>query len=56
MPNGSYASIEHCEVYPAHKTLGTMACPSGKCNGMINSMKAQAQGWIDQVILAKMTR
>lgn len=56
LPDGSSATIEHCGVDQAHKTLGTMTCPSGKSDAMIAHMKERAQGWIGQAISAKLPR
>ncbi len=56
LPDGTVAPIEHCGVDEAHKTLGSMTCPSGLHQAAIIYMKEKAQGWIDQVTSANLLR
>jgi hypothetical protein len=52
--DGTVAPGEYCGVDEAHKTLGSMTCPSGSHEAAITYMKERAQGWIDQATLASL--
>jgi hypothetical protein len=56
LPDGDFATIEHCGVDHAHKTLGTMTCPSGKNEAALPCMKEWVQAWIDQATSGKLAR
>lgn len=56
LADGSQAPIQHCGVDEAHKTLGTMTCPSGSQASTTARMKELAQRWIDQAISANLSR
>ncbi len=56
LPTGSVAPIEHCGVDMAHKTLGTMTCPSGSTISTIDRMKEITKGWIDRATSANLSR
>lgn len=54
LPDDTVSSIKHLLVTSAHKTLGSMTCPSG-CRAAIAQMKEKAQEWLDKAAQAKMS-
>jgi hypothetical protein len=55
-PDDTLAGIEHLSVDQAHKTLGSITCPTGSRGGAIQQMQDKAQAWLDKAIDAKLSR
>ncbi len=55
-PDDTLTGIEHLPVDQAHKTLGSMTCPTGSRDAAIQQMQDKAQAWLDKVIDAKLLR
>ena len=55
-PDDTVAPIEHLPVNAAHKTLGSMTCPTGDCSAAIDQMREKANSWIDRAKNAKLSR
>jgi hypothetical protein len=56
LADGTVEQVKHCGISEAHKTLGTMTCPSGACDATISQMKELAQIWIDQAMTSNLSR
>lgn len=56
LPDGSLAEIEHLPVSQAHKTLGSMTCPTGSGEAAMQQMRDKAQKFLDKASLAKLSR
>ena len=56
LPDGTFAEIEHLAVTKAHKTLGSMTCPTGCGNAAVKRMQESAQAWCDKASVAKLSR
>jgi hypothetical protein len=55
-PDVTLAGIEHLFVDQAHKTLGSITCPTGSGEARIQQMQDKAQAWLDKAIDAKLLR
>ncbi len=53
-PDDTLAEIEHLSVDKAHKTLGSMTCPTGSGGAAVQQMWDKAQAWLDKAIDAKL--
>ena len=56
LADGSLAEIEHLSVDTAHKTLGSMTCPTGAGDAAVTQMQEKAQSFLDKATQAKLSR
>lgn len=54
--DGTTAEIKHLAVTEAHKTLGSMTCPTGSGEAAVRQIQDNAQGWLDKARTAKLSR
>lgn len=53
--DGSVVEIKHLAVLEAHKTLGSMTCPTGSSDAAVVQIRDTAQKWLDKASNAKLS-